>query len=73
MTRAEAAVFVGVSVSTIRRWETTGVSSRGRPCVLQNRTEAGLVLFVREAMRIRHVRPEVVARASRKSCVSSAS
>ncbi|MCH7825660.1 MAG: hypothetical protein IH849_12730 [Acidobacteria bacterium] len=63
MTRAEAAVFVGVSVSTIRRWETAGVTILGAPCVLRNRTEPGLILFVREAMRFRNVRPEVVVRA----------
>lgn len=61
MTRAEAAEFVGVSVSTIGRWETRGVNRRGRVFVLQDRTEAGLILFVRESGRInQYVRPEVI-------------
>ena len=53
MTRAEAAAFVGVSVSTIRRWETTGVYRRWdkEPTVLQDRTVVGLVNFVRYTRR----------------------
>ncbi len=67
MTRAEAAEFVGVSVLTIRRWETTGVSKRGHIYVLQDRTAAGLMLFVRESLRIsRNMRPEFMVLAFTK-------
>ncbi len=65
MTRAEAARHVGVSTSTIRRWETRGLRKRwaSESTLLESRDPEGILDFLREVWphgSLRHVRAELL-------------